>query len=403
MSVSKGASFKGTKPSEREGRHDPKFIGEIPGYPVGSRFANRADLSGAGVHAPLRSGIHGNQVDGAYSVVLSYGYEDDEDNGETFSIYTGQGKLFIFHFYPLFTYFSKGGRETDSSKLDILRGKESWSSHQATDQEWKLGNKALLVLALYALTREISSTHAVAWKDEGSTGFQTCKFRFERLPNQLPLPGGYASSPSAASSLKKPLQSSHVGQSSNSMKPPIASSSKALRPSRIPHVPRPPYRPSAADIAKLQSHSKSKSNLHSITPRHTSATPPLPQPQQPTPQPQPKGAHNSQPPYRPSTTDIAKLKGKSTSHSTSPDRCPGPAQDISRLNETRPSVKVKSVSQPEPEVYSSPSPSPEPEKVNRKRPRSVSEGYSEESEEWRMEKVFVEESDEWIADLTMQY
>ncbi|KAG6816453.1 hypothetical protein H0H87_005936 [Tephrocybe sp. NHM501043] len=76
-------SFKGTKPSERAGRHNPKTIGHIPGYPVGSTFENRAELSAAGVHAPLRAGIHGNQEDGAYSVVLSYGYEDDDDNGET--------------------------------------------------------------------------------------------------------------------------------------------------------------------------------------------------------------------------------------------------------------------------------------------------------------------------------
>jgi hypothetical protein len=44
--------------------------GEIPGFPVGSRFANRMECSEAGVHAPLRAGIHGNQNDGAFSVVL---------------------------------------------------------------------------------------------------------------------------------------------------------------------------------------------------------------------------------------------------------------------------------------------------------------------------------------------
>jgi hypothetical protein len=43
---------------------------EIPGFPVGSTFANRIECSEAGVHAPLRAGIHGNQNDGAFSVVL---------------------------------------------------------------------------------------------------------------------------------------------------------------------------------------------------------------------------------------------------------------------------------------------------------------------------------------------
>ncbi|KAG6810127.1 hypothetical protein H0H92_013185 [Tricholoma furcatifolium] len=75
--------FRGSKPSQTEGRHNPKIHGEIPGYPVGSKFKNRADLVSSGVHALLRAGIHGNSTDGAYSVVLSYGYEDDNDDGET--------------------------------------------------------------------------------------------------------------------------------------------------------------------------------------------------------------------------------------------------------------------------------------------------------------------------------
>ncbi|KAG5354137.1 hypothetical protein C0989_007500 [Termitomyces sp. Mn162] len=39
----------------------------------------------------------------------------------------------------------QGGRDTNSSKLDKMQGKESWSGHQASDQEWKLGNKALQI------------------------------------------------------------------------------------------------------------------------------------------------------------------------------------------------------------------------------------------------------------------
>lgn len=36
------------------------------------------------------SGIHGRDSEGAYSIVLSGGYEDDIDNGEEF-YYTGSG------------------------------------------------------------------------------------------------------------------------------------------------------------------------------------------------------------------------------------------------------------------------------------------------------------------------
>ena len=46
--------------------------------------------SEAGVHRPPVSGIHGRADHGAYSIVLSGGYEDDEDNGDSFT-YTGAG------------------------------------------------------------------------------------------------------------------------------------------------------------------------------------------------------------------------------------------------------------------------------------------------------------------------
>lgn len=51
-------------------------------------FYNQA--SEAGVHRPPVAGIHGRDTEGAYSLVLSGGYEDDVDNGEEF-IYTGSG------------------------------------------------------------------------------------------------------------------------------------------------------------------------------------------------------------------------------------------------------------------------------------------------------------------------
>jgi hypothetical protein len=43
----------------------------------------RVDCSQDGVHAPLRAGIHGTADSGAYSIVMSGGYEDDEDYGDT--------------------------------------------------------------------------------------------------------------------------------------------------------------------------------------------------------------------------------------------------------------------------------------------------------------------------------
>jgi putative restriction endonuclease len=90
----------------------PRVFGEITGYPEGSTFASREELNKAGVHRPTRGGISGSAEEGADSIVLSGGYEDDRDFG-TEIIYTGHG-----------------GRDQNTGK-------------QIADQEFDRGNKAL--------------------------------------------------------------------------------------------------------------------------------------------------------------------------------------------------------------------------------------------------------------------
>jgi len=65
-------------------------FGSIPGVPVGTWWSYRVNASSAGVHRPVVAGIHGREDEGAFSIALSGGYEDDEDNGDEF-IYTGSG------------------------------------------------------------------------------------------------------------------------------------------------------------------------------------------------------------------------------------------------------------------------------------------------------------------------
>lgn len=65
-------------------------FGPIPGVEVGTLWKFRLQASEAGVHRPHVAGIHGRENEGAYSIVLSGGYEDDEDNGDSFT-YTGSG------------------------------------------------------------------------------------------------------------------------------------------------------------------------------------------------------------------------------------------------------------------------------------------------------------------------
>ncbi|XP_022087295.1 E3 ubiquitin-protein ligase UHRF1-like [Acanthaster planci] len=68
----------------------PNHFGEIPGIHVGQSWKFRVQVSEAGVHRPHVAGIHGREDEGAYSIVLAGGYEDDEDRGFEF-LYTGSG------------------------------------------------------------------------------------------------------------------------------------------------------------------------------------------------------------------------------------------------------------------------------------------------------------------------
>ncbi|CAH2004540.1 unnamed protein product [Acanthoscelides obtectus] len=91
-------------------------FGPIPGIEVGTRWRYRFQAAEAGVHRPQVAGIHGRDGDGAYSICLSGGYEDDIDDGEEF-LYTGSG-----------------GRDLSGNKR---------SNDQSSDQELTRTNKAL--------------------------------------------------------------------------------------------------------------------------------------------------------------------------------------------------------------------------------------------------------------------
>lgn len=66
------------------------FFGELPGEPVGTVYPNRAAAAIAGVHQVRQQGIAGNRAVGCASIVLSGGYDTDEDHGHEI-FYTGRG------------------------------------------------------------------------------------------------------------------------------------------------------------------------------------------------------------------------------------------------------------------------------------------------------------------------
>ena len=67
-----------------------RVFGELPGIPPGTPYTDRKAAAKAGVHRPPQGGISGSESEGADSIVVSGGYQDDEDHGNVI-IYTGHG------------------------------------------------------------------------------------------------------------------------------------------------------------------------------------------------------------------------------------------------------------------------------------------------------------------------
>ncbi|MFE6505340.1 YDG/SRA domain-containing protein [Kitasatospora sp. NPDC057738] len=149
--------------------------GEVPGVEVGRSFASRRELAAAGVHRPLQAGICGTAEFGAESIVVSGGYEDDEDHGDVI-VYTGQG-----------------GRDPESGR-------------QVRDQELTLGNAALVtsrtidspvrVVRAVRHSTQRSSRPSYrydglfrvedSWHDSGRSGFRIWRYRLVSLSGYVP-------------------------------------------------------------------------------------------------------------------------------------------------------------------------------------------------------------------------
>jgi putative restriction endonuclease len=143
-----------------------RVFGEIEGYPEGSIFDSREALNKTGVHRPTMAGISGTAKEGADSIVLSGGYEDDLDYGDEI-VYTGHG-----------------GRDTNTEQ-------------QVADQEFTRGNAGLARNKILGLPVrvirgfELHSPFAPEqgyrydglyivdqfWEETGKSGFKVWRYR----------------------------------------------------------------------------------------------------------------------------------------------------------------------------------------------------------------------------------
>ena len=105
------------------------MFGHIEGITVGQIFDDRKHLREVGIHAPTMAGIWGAQ-EGAFSIVLSGGYEDDIDELD-YILYTGQG-----------------GQNVPGGK-------------QVADQEFTKGNLGLRLSCDYGLPVRVTRGHQI--------------------------------------------------------------------------------------------------------------------------------------------------------------------------------------------------------------------------------------------------
>lgn len=149
--------------SEGKSMASSRVFGDVVGAPVGTVFQNRKLLSTAGVHRPTMAGISGSGMEGADSIVLSGGYQDDEDYGDVI-VYTGHG-----------------GRDPNTGR-------------QIADQELTLGNLALAKSCVEGLPVRVVRRTAAGysydglfyverhWQERGRDGHLIWRYRIVRTP-----------------------------------------------------------------------------------------------------------------------------------------------------------------------------------------------------------------------------
>lgn len=151
-----------------------RTFGEIQGIPVGTTFETRKEAATSGVHKPLRAGISGSKDDGADSIVISGGYEDDSDSGDVI-IYTGEGGQNengrqIANQELTRRNLALAKSEIDGLPVRVIRGADKRNPY-APENGYRYDG-------LYQV-----ESH---WHDVGKSGFLVYRFRLVKLDPELP-------------------------------------------------------------------------------------------------------------------------------------------------------------------------------------------------------------------------
>jgi putative restriction endonuclease len=144
----------------------PIIFGPIDGVEEGHLFQNRKEMMPSSFHRNWAAGIDGNGTEGVAAIVLSGGYEDDEDRGDEI-IYTGAGG----------NDANTGKQTEDQSWLNrgnaglrvsmdkglpvrVIRGSQHRSAYSPA--------AGYLYAGLYSVVD--------AWEEVGKSGYKICRF-----------------------------------------------------------------------------------------------------------------------------------------------------------------------------------------------------------------------------------
>ncbi|KAG5651721.1 hypothetical protein H0H81_007691 [Sphagnurus paluster] len=103
-----------------------------------------------------------------------------------------------------------------------------------------------------------------AWKEEGRTGFKTCRFFFERLPGQPPIP---------TQKITAALQAVAIKKKKTSAIPAQAPAGPSKPQGRVSHIPKPPFKPDSKWLEGIKTMIQPKSKLARGTRNLNSAGP----------------------------------------------------------------------------------------------------------------------------------
>ncbi|KAL8486721.1 hypothetical protein ACS0TY_023425 [Phlomoides rotata] len=157
---------------------DKRIVGEIPGISIGDVFFTRMELCMVGLHGHPQAGIdyvpasqssNGEPI--ATSIIVSGGYEDDEDEGDMI-VYTGHGGQ------------DKHNKQVVHQKLEsgnlALERSMNYGVEVRVIRGVRYGGSSVGKIYVYDGLYRIIET----WFDIGRSGFGVYKFRLIRIENQ---------------------------------------------------------------------------------------------------------------------------------------------------------------------------------------------------------------------------